>query len=58
MSRRFFFHRRPYIDPGIDGWKVAILALAFLILVVLTLLQLYSGLQIIFAHSLQPCNAA
>ncbi|GIV72312.1 MULTISPECIES: hypothetical protein [Caldilinea] len=40
MSRRFFFHRRPYIDPGIDGWKVAILALAFLILVVLTLLQL------------------
>jgi len=40
MSRRFFFHHRPYIDPGIDGWKVAVLVLAFLLLVALMLLRL------------------
>ncbi|GIV68743.1 MAG: hypothetical protein KatS3mg048_1605 [Caldilinea sp.] len=38
MSKHFF-KRRPFIDPGVDGWKVAVLALAFLLLVALTLLQ-------------------
>lgn len=36
MSKHFL-NRRPYIDPSIDGWKVTVLAIAFLILVALTL---------------------
>ncbi len=32
------FRRRPFVDIGIDGWKLAMLALMFLILVLWLLL--------------------
>lgn len=33
------FRRRPYVDLGIDSWKVIILALGFLALVLWMLLR-------------------
>lgn len=33
------FHRRPFVDVGIDGWKLAVLALTFLILVLWMLVR-------------------
>ena len=33
------FHRRPYVELGIDSWKVVILALGFLLLALWLLLQ-------------------
>jgi hypothetical protein len=33
------FRRRPYVELGIDSWKVVILALGFLLLALWLLLQ-------------------
>jgi hypothetical protein len=33
------FRRRPFVDVGIDSWKVTVLAVSFLILVIWILIQ-------------------
>jgi hypothetical protein len=33
------FRRRPFVDIGIDGWKLAVLALSFLMLVLWMLVR-------------------